>query len=416
MTSQGRHTVGIGVLLAGLVLLPQAASAQTAGSAIEELVVRALAEAPALEAARAQVRVGEGERQQAALRPNPTAAIDRRERFGGLDNQTVVGLTVPLDLFRKDARVAVADGRITRLEHLADEAEVARARLVRGRAAEVLAARRQLDVVTQIAQAALSRLDLLAARADSGAGRPLDRDLADVEWRRAEAERVQWAGRLDAAVAGLGAAVGVAIDAAQALPLSLEAEVAVTPAAAGGGADVENRPDVRALIAEETIAEAARDLASREGRWNLAVSAAYMRRTVPMGGGRDSMNEAMVGVMVDLPWRNRRQGEVLAAEASRQAASASLAQRRVEARAEVEAARARERAAADTVARYQDGWAALAQRNLDVVREAWTLGDATLFDVIEEERRFLALQGDYTMAMRELIDARAELRRVVGVR
>ena len=59
---------------------------------------------------------------------------------------------------------------------------------------------------------------------------------------------------------------------------------------------------------------------------------------------------------------------------------------------------------------------ALAQRNLDVVSEAWTLGEATLFDVIDEERRFLALQADYTMAMRELIDARAELRRVLGVR
>jgi outer membrane protein, heavy metal efflux system len=416
MNGVTRRWIAIGVVLVAVGRLPSDAAAQTTGSAIEALVARALAEAPALEAARAQVRVAEGQRQQAALRPNPIAAVDRRERFGGLDNQTVIGLTVPLDLFRKDVRVALADERVTRSNWMVEEASLTRAQEVRGHAAAVLAARRQLDVATRIAQVARSRFELLVARAESGAGRPLDRDLADVEWRRADVERVQWAAQVTMAEAELQAVVGSVLDAGRALPLSLEEEVALTAVAVSPGGGVDGRPDLRALMAEEAMAEAARELAVSEGRWNLAVSAAYMRRTVSMAGGREGMNEAMVGVMVDLPWRNRRQGEVAAAEATRQSVAADLAQRRLDATAEVDVARAREHSAAEIVARYQDGWVALAQRNLDVVSEAWTLGEATLFDVIDEERRFLALQADYTMAMRELIDARAELRRVLGVR
>ncbi len=411
----------VAAAVAGLMfisLMPRIAAAQPTGSAIESLVQRALATAPGLEAVRAEVRAAEGERAQAALRPNPLASLDRRERFGGLDNQTIVGVTLPLDLFRKAARVALADEVVERSRRLVEDAELERARLVRARAAGVLATRRQLDVVTQIAQAARSRFELLAARAESGAGRPLDRDLADVEWRRADAERLQWAAAVEVATAGLRAAVGETIDVDRTLSLSLEAEVALLVAlplpAIGDGLDA--RPDLRALAADRAIADAARAVAVSEGRWNLSVSAAYMRRTVAIDSGREGMHEGMVGVMVDLPWRNRRQGDIAAAEASRRAATAVLTQRRIEAGAEVDAAVARERAAAETVARYQGGWIALARRNLDVMRETWSLGDATLFDVIDEERRFLSLQTEYTTAMRDLIDARAELRRVTGGR
>jgi cobalt-zinc-cadmium efflux system outer membrane protein len=404
-------TLVIASLSAGL-------GAQSVASGIEQLVQRAMAGAPALAAARARVDAAEGERRQAGLRPNPTAEVSRREEFGGIDNQTLVGVTVPLDLFRRDARVAVASHHVHHTALEVEAAELERAYLVRVRAAAVLGARRQLDVVTQVSQTAKSRLDLLAARAETGAGRPLDRDLADVEWRRAEAERTQWAGRLAGAEAELKAAVGVTGDVAAWLPLPLEAEVKLLPAPDPPPPDdvLGARPDIRALASEEAMAAAARDLAVSEGRWNLAISAGYMRRTIATPGGRDGMNEAMLGVMVDLPWRNRQQGAVAAADATRRAVASELAQRRIDAAAELEAARAREHAATDTVTRFQDGWLALAQRNLEVVREAWTLGDATLFDVIEEERRFLALQADYTTAMRELIGARADVRRATGVR
>lgn len=394
------------------------ASAQTVavapdGLSIEALVAMALERAPALEAARTRIEVAEGERRQASLRPNPVASVDRQERFGGADAQTTIGLTWPLDLFRRDARVSVVDQDVRRATALADLERVDRAALVRVRAADLLAASRQLEVVRQMAQAARSRLDMLAARVESGAGRPLDRDLADVEWRRTDTEILRWQGEVDAALAALKAAVGWTGEAPLRLAAPLDDAIAgLPPAPPTASSDaLARRPDVRAAEAMEARADAMADAARREGRFDLSVTAGYMRRDT----GRERMNEAMVGVMVDLPWRNRQQGAVAAAQAEGRAARAMTTMQRQDAEAEMASAAARDAAASAAVERFRAGLMELASANLDVVREMWRLGQGTLFDVIEEERRYLSLQSEYTAALRELVAARAAVLRAWGV-
>lgn len=382
------------------------------GLSIEALVAMAMERAPILTAAAARIQVAEGERRQASLRPNPIAGADRREQFGGADTQTTFSLTVPLDLFRRDARVAVADHTVQRAAALADLERIDRAALVRVRAADLLAAVRQLGVVHQVAQAARSRLDMLRARADTGAGTPLDRDLADVEWQRADAEALQWQGEVDAVMAALKAAVGWPIHQPLQLSSSLDDATDGLPAlpASSSTSAVEMRPDVRAVTAMVGRAEAMQHLARREGRFDLGVTGGYMWRTI----GRERMNEVMVGVMVDLPWRNRQQGAIAAATAEGTAAKFEVSALKLDAEAEMAAAMARDNAAAATVQRYRTGLIGLATKNLAVVRERWALGQGTLFDVIEEERRYLDLQMTYTMAMREWWEARAAVLRAWG--
>lgn len=403
---------------AGIRAQSQVPATGVTGTSIEALVAMALERAPLIDAARARVQVAEGERRQASLRPNPSASLDRREQFGGSEDETSLGVTWPLDLFRRDARVAVADHHVHRAELAVDDAVVVRAALVRLRASRVLAAIRQRDVTAKVAQAAKLRRDLLAERASAGAGRPLDRDLAEVEWRRAEADLTKWTGEAESALAELKATVGLPASAELRLARSLDEEAAVLlPAPAARPEDaIDSRPDVMALQWEETRAGASRDLAQREGRWDASVFGAYMRRGAGLSPSRPGMNEVTLGVIVDLPWRDRRQGAVAAAEAEGRAARAELAERRLDAGSEIAAARARDAAAVETVRQYRDGLVDLAERNLGVVRESWALGQGTLFDVIEEERRYLALQADYSSALRELIDARASLRRAMGVR
>ena len=89
----------------------------------------------------------------------------------------------------------------------------------------------------------------------------------------------------------------------------------------------------------------------------------------------------------------------------KRAAESSVAARRLDASAEIDAARIRESAAAAAVALYRGGLMELAGRNLSVVRESCDLGRGTLFDVIEEERRYLELESAFTAALREVIDA-----------
>jgi len=383
------------------------------GLSIEALVAMAMKRAPALTAAAARIEVAEGERRQASLRPNLIAGADRQEQFGGADTQTTVSLTMPLDLFRRGARVAVADQTVLRAAALAELEQIDRAALVRVRAADLLAAVRQLEVVRQVTQAARSRLDMLRARVETGAGTPLDRDLADVEWQRTDAEALRWQGEVDAGMAALKAAVGWPIHEPLQLSSSLDEAIAGLPAvpAALAATAVDQRPDVKAAEAMAGQANAMEHLARREARLDLSVTGAYMRRVV----GHERMNEVMVGVMVDLPWRNRQQGAIAAAAAEGRAARADVAGMRLDAAGEMAAALARDTAAFATVQRYRAGLVDLAAKNLEVVRERWALGQGTLFDVIEEERRYLGLQVEYTMALRELSAARAEVLRAWGV-
>ena len=55
-------------------------------------------------------RVARGMSLQADLRANPTLSFELRQEPGGTDNATDVGIEWPLELFRRGARVAVADG------------------------------------------------------------------------------------------------------------------------------------------------------------------------------------------------------------------------------------------------------------------------------------------------------------------
>jgi cobalt-zinc-cadmium efflux system outer membrane protein len=404
--------VAAAALMSGGTAQAQSPVVGPGGLSIEALVAMAMDRAPMIAAASARVQVAEGERRQASLRPNPVVGVDRREQFGRADTQSTFSLTVPLDVFRRDARVAGADTSVQRAAALAELERIDRAALVRVRAAELLAAVRQLGVVQQLTQAARSRLDMLRARVDSGAGTPLDRDLADVESQRADAEAMRWQGEVDAAMAALKAAVGWPIHEPLQLATSLDDAIDGLPPvpAAAPAAAVGSRPDVRAAQTMIGRAEAMQHLARREGRLDLSVTGAYMWRTV----GRERMNEVMVGVMVDLPWRNRQQGAIAAAAAEGHAARAEAAALTLDAEAEMVAARARDTAATVTVERYRKGLVALATRNLEVVRERWTLGQGTLFDVIEEERRYLELQMAYTMALRDLCEARAAVVRAWG--
>lgn len=391
----------------------QTPAVSSAGLSIEALVAMALERAPMVEAARRRIEVAEGQRTQASLRPNPVVGVDRLEQLGGADSQTRFSLTVPLDLFRRDARVAVADHDVRRADALAALERIDRAAAVRIQATQVLAATRQRDVVRQVAQAARTRFELLTARVESGAAMPLERDLADVEWRRTQVELAQWQGEVEAAMAQLKAVVGWPVDESLLVTTTLEDAVAALPPrpVSAPAAAVAVRPDVLAAEAVAARADAQQQLARREGRLDLGVTGGYMWRVL----GRDRMNEVMFGVMVDLPWRNRQQGAIASAIAEGFVARAEVSDARLQAEAEMAAAMARDVAATAVVERYRAGLAELAAKNLEVVREMWSLGRGTLFDVIEEERRYLDLQSAYTAALRDLSEARAAVLRAWGV-
>lgn len=105
---------------------------------------------------------------------------------------------------------------------------------------------------------------------------------------------------------------------------------------------------------------------------------------------------------------------MVAAEAERAGAAERLAAARLAAAADVAASRARDEQARAALAIYQDGARDLSRQNLDVVRQTYDLGRATVFDALAEQRRYLDLERAYSDTLREAYEARVALRRAMG--
>jgi cobalt-zinc-cadmium efflux system outer membrane protein len=400
---------------------------EQAGITLEAAISRALEREPALRAVRADVAAARGLREQAALRPNPTISFERRDEPAGTDNQTSVTVEWPLDLFRRRGRVQTADRELDATGFAASDRERILVAEVRWQYGATAAAVRDLGIAEELVAAVRRQFELLRARVQEGATRPLERDLLDVERQRLETERLLAAGRADAAIVELKRLMGMFPEEPFLLRDSLESLVrgrqpAVLGAATGPAAQ---RPDVLEAGTRVKLAEARVDQARREGRVDVSLFGAYMRMDAgfsQQGFGpaghvervRGLFHYLSGGAMVTVPLLNRNQGQVAAAQAERSGAQARREAVELAARAEVAAAEARNAHAERAVALYAGSARGLARQNLDVVAQTFELGGATIFDMLAEQRRYLEVEHAYTNALREAWDARTALKRALG--
>jgi cobalt-zinc-cadmium efflux system outer membrane protein len=385
---------------------------RAAGVTLEEAVRLALEREPSLRAIAARVDAARGDQIQAGLRPNPTSAFTQQNEPGGMATQSRAELRWPLDLFRRDARVAVASEETEVAAHLAADAARRLAARVREQYGDVAEAVRMLRVVGDVADATARQLTLLSARVDEGASRPLDRDMLVVELRRVEAERARGTARVEAAMFELRRLIGLPPSAPLAIRETLDGLVPARGAPEPPVIPLEQREDLQAAGARLATAEARVRLARQEGRFDASIMGAYARMDAPFMDGPS--HQAAIGVSVTLPLRNDNRGAVAAAEGRRSAASAELEALSLAAQSEIASARARESGARRALAIYRDEAVALAGRNLDVVRQTYDLGRATVFDVLDQQRRYLEIERAYTAALKEVFDARQALRLALG--
>jgi cobalt-zinc-cadmium efflux system outer membrane protein len=399
------------------------------GLSLDQAIARALEQEPSLRAARTQIDVARGMREQSSLRPNPTVSFERREEPQGPDNQTMVSFEWPLDLFRRDARVTVADRQVAAAElAVADRRRLLIAN-VRSRYGELLAALRDLTLFDDLLAATGRQHDLLRARVDEGATAPLDRDVVTVELRRLESERLLQAGRVEAALVELKRLLGLQPGATLTVRDNLEdvarRESAAALPAPEASSVIEQRADVREAAAQVEIAVAKIDRARREARFDVNLFANYSRMNsgfpqlgVSPAGGltpiRSVFHYIAAGATVTVPLRNRNQGEIAAARAEQSGAVLSHEAARLTAETEIAAARTRDDYARQAVKVYGSGAQALARQNLAVVEQSFQLGRVTVFDVLTERRRYIDVERGYTDALRAAFEARTVLNQAIG--
>jgi cobalt-zinc-cadmium efflux system outer membrane protein len=404
--------------IATAAILVVASSSFAQEITIEQLVAMALQRSPELQEARAGITAATARVTQAGVRPNPMIAGSHEQGAMGMKT-TILGVEWPLGLYRRPGRTAVArsEADLTTLSVREQERRLAAA--VREQAGRLLAARRTIDVTTEALNAARRLRELLDRRVTEGGSPKIDANLAAVEALRLEADLALATADMQAAVIQLRALVGLPADAPMVLRESLETLVAapVLPRLTMTAA-LEARPDVRAAIAQIGLADARIDAARREGRSDLTVTAGYTRARFGFDlygfthhGERvlidDVFHSVMVGGRLSLPFLDRNAGNVAAAQAERAGAEAAVTARQRAARAEIDAALARERETRRAADLYAGEVRRLARENVDVMLEGYDLGRFPLSDVLAEQRRYLDVEAGYTEVLARAYEAQA---------
>ncbi len=391
----------------------------------DELVARALSDNPDLSAARAEVEAARGRLLQAGLRPNPMLELGGQKALSP-DNNITVGVTLPLDLNRrKEGRVGVAERELDmKVAQVVDRERRLRAD-VRMKAADVLAARRDLEVTDDLLRVNREALALIGERVRRGAVPPLEESLLLVEVNRLEAKRRLLESQVEVFTLQLRVLVAHPVE----VPLSVKGDLSLPPPTPDRPSAIdralERRPDLQMARADAATARARILKEEAEGRWDASISVNYQRQDFGFGlngltdrGGTRPIQDVFHyfggAVTITLPVRNQNQGNVAAARADATAADRRLELATLITRQEVESAFAQHEAARRSLEIYARGVRDVARQNLDVVRKTYDLGRGSLLDVIAEQRRYIEIEMGYTEALKRLYNAVVEIERAVG--
>ncbi len=402
----------------------------TGGETLDALVESALKRNGDLLAVRQRVAEAQGLLTQSKLRVNP--AIDASFGSGRVLNspgerEFAIGYSHTFELGgKRDRRVDVAGKNID----LATLEIANRERLLRSdvkaRFAEALSAARNLASAEQLLQLNEQSYKIAQARRRQGEGTPLEEGLLRVEVNRISSDRLLFTNQIERAVLELKTLAGVRPDE----PMKLSGALSVPKLGLTIDQAIERalaqRPDLSTARMEEKSTDAEIRLARAESVPNVVASARYSRvnsrfdqygLNAPGGAAvpiRDTDNLLTGGVSINLPVRNRNQGNIQAAVARHQ--NATLRREYLErvVRQEVQAAMSRYQTTAQALSVFDQGVVQQSTDNVRILRAAYDLGEIRLMDVINEQRRLIDTQRAYTDLLREAFLSAVDLERALG--
>src|SRR5262245_28076566 len=397
------------------------------GMMADGLVRYALEHNGELQAARKMIAEARGRLRQAGLKPNPTLEASGMQAVNSPDNNVTIEIELPLELRgRRKARVAVAERELEMKEWEARDFERRLAAEVRMKYADAIAQARNLKFTEELLDLTRNSHRLIRTRVELGKSALLDQNLAWVELNKADVMRIGFESKTEVAILGLKKVAGMSLEENLRLRDEFDPERQPPPESEVLRRALESRPDLALLRVAESVVVAQAEQARVEGKIDASVFAGYERMNFGYdirgfnGAGALApvtgvFHYATFGVRLTLPTRNKNQGLIEAAIAAEEAARNRREFAELAVRNEVAAAYARMERARTAAAIYSDRVREGAARNLDVLRQAYTLGQKTMLDYIAEQRRFIEVETGYTDLLQERLDAIIEIERVVGL-
>ena len=387
-----------------------------------EAIAQALARNRDLRVSRIDIDISRGRLQQAQRYPfNPELSLEgdagrgvgREEPERRGVGAGKIGLSQVIEIRgQRGLRVRGAEADVVRSQWTARDTERDVVAEVTRAFTELLIAQERITLAREALTLSESLRNAAKTLVDAGDVPELDLLRADVEVRRAE-NRL----RLEETAAGT-------IARTLALLVGLPADISVT--ATGSllldpvpGTVQElldraraNRPDLKAAEAATTSARAALRLTETERFFpSVTVSAGYAEAL-----DFDARNRtALVGVSVPLPFWNRREGDIKAAEAE---VTKQAAQReRLAAQIDKEVTTAFQQFAAtqQMVERYLRQIVPAQQQTARLVEDGYRLGQLRLTEALLAQRDFIEARTAYLEAIGAYNTARADLQKAVGV-
>lgn len=398
------------------------------GLSVNRLIELGTARRSDLLAARQRLAVAEGRLLQAGLRPNPTLDGEfGSPRFVGGEPEydLSVGLTQVFELGgKRRRRVAVAQLELAQIR--AEVAAIERQLIIGIRAAytNALSAARQLDVLERLMSGNAELVRITEARLKEGDVAPLDVNLVKVENDRLKVQAIQAQSDLESALLEIRTLAGMDL----AESLRLEPQPERPPRFDTGLSELtqmalRERPDLQAARLGEELGSARINLARSNAIPNVSGSVRYSRSKGivdlpgPVNGvdfASDLDNELTFGVSVDIPIFNRNQGEIASAAGERLQATRTREFLESTIRRDVAVAYRKYRAAAESLVIYSTQILPRSEDNLRAVRAAYNLGDFSIFEVVNEQRRLAENVTNFNQVLRDYYNALTELETAIG--
>lgn len=372
-----------------------------------QAIHHALTYSPVLQAKRSELRALEAEIVQAGLPPNPELGIDIENFSGSGGSRNFEGAEMTATLSQrleiggkrpKRTLVAALEAEALRAEIAADEREVRIAAdrgfttLLEAREIRELSVRNldrageNLNTLKTLLEAGKSnRIDVAKAKLAVSEARELLAEARSAESNAAAELSQTWGG---------GAADVTAIG---------SLDQAGGDSSAGGESRLKRHPAMRAAALRFARAQAVYDLEKARRFSDVEVGAGVRQL-------RDSdETAAVVGLTVPLPIFDRNQGNIQAAKERLRRAEAEARATESELRAQLTRLSSDLRAARTRAAEFNSRTATAARQALDDTREAYSIGKASLLEVLDARETLFEVERGQARARADLLRAQNSL-------